>query len=152
MRASFVWPERVYYENTDAGGVVYHAQYLHFYERARTEWLRHLGFSQQALRAEQGVLIVVRHMDIAFIKPALLDDEITIHTELVALKRASMTLQQTISLSAISAKARALDKGHSDQAQSVLLNQTQVQLAVMDAAVRTPCRMPTAMRTALLAS
>lgn len=70
----FEWPVRVYWEDTDAGGVVYHARYLHFLERARSEWLRARGVGQQALRDELGLLFVVYRMDLQFHAPARLDD------------------------------------------------------------------------------
>src|SRR5690349_18850386 len=73
----FAWPVRVYWEDTDAGGVVYHARYLHFLERARTEWLRASGFGQNDLKAGEGVVFVVHAMDIRFNAPARLDDLLT---------------------------------------------------------------------------
>ena len=78
----FVWKVRVYWEDTDAGGVVYHSQYLNFFERARTEWLRSKGVHQEKLVSEDNVLFAIRHMDINFIQAARLDDEldITVHT------------------------------------------------------------------------
>ncbi len=71
---AFEWPARVYWEDTDAGGVVYHARYLHFFERARSEWLRASGIGQQQLRDELGVLFVVHRMELQFNAPARLDD------------------------------------------------------------------------------
>lgn len=81
---------RVYYEDTDAGGVVYHANYLRFSERARTEWLRELGFDQSKL----DVLFVVRKIDIDYLSPAKLDHVITVKTSMENISRASFTLQQ----------------------------------------------------------
>ena len=72
----FSWPVRVYYEDTDVSGVVYHANYLKFFERARTEWLRSLGCSQQALREETGVMFVVTDTAVRYLQPARLDDEL----------------------------------------------------------------------------
>jgi acyl-CoA thioester hydrolase len=79
----FQWPIRVYWEDTDAGGVVYHARYLHFLERARSEWLRADGVGQQQLREEAGIVFVVHRMEIAFNAPARLDDllQATVATE-----------------------------------------------------------------------
>lgn len=96
MSAPFVWPVRVYYEDTDAGGVVYHSQYLNFMERARTEWLRHLGFAQTDLLTEHGVLFVVHSMQIAFQAPARFDDSLYIHSQLQTLGRGSFVCQQQI--------------------------------------------------------
>ena len=70
----FHWPVRVYWEDTDAGGVVYHASYLRFLERARSEWLRAIGIDQSVLRTATGLGFVVKDMQIDFVRPALLDD------------------------------------------------------------------------------
>jgi len=91
----FRWPVRVYYEDTDAGGVVYHASYLAFYERARTEMLRQHHFNQQVLLEEQ-VAFVVRRMTIDFVAAARLDDLLEIQTEVTAMTRATMTFSQLI--------------------------------------------------------
>ena len=78
----FVWKVRVYWEDTDAGGVVYHSRYLNFFERARTEWLREKGVNQAKLAVEDNALFAIRHMDIDFLQAARLDDEldVTVHT------------------------------------------------------------------------
>ncbi len=78
----FVWRVRVYWEDTDAGGVVYHSQYLNFFERARTEWLRAKGVHQAKMARDDNVLFAIRHMDINFVEAARLDDEldITVHS------------------------------------------------------------------------
>ncbi|MHB2094827.1 tol-pal system-associated acyl-CoA thioesterase [Pantoea dispersa] len=91
----FRWPVRVYYEDTDAGGVVYHASYLAFYERARTEMLRQHHFNQQALLEEQ-VAFVVRRMTVDFIAAARLDDLLEIQSEVTAMTRATMMFSQRI--------------------------------------------------------
>jgi len=77
-RTRFDWPVRVYYEDTDAAGVVYYANYLRFFERCRTEWFRELGFSQDALAQREGVLFVVASAEIVYLKPARLDDALLI--------------------------------------------------------------------------
>lgn len=87
---------RVYYEDTDAGGVVYYANYLKFAERARTEMLRDAGISQAALVADEGVVFVVKHVAVDLQKPARLDDLLEIETVLVERKRASFVLEQRI--------------------------------------------------------
>ena len=79
----FSWPVRVYYEDTDAGCVVYYANYLSFMERARTEWLRALGFEQPALAAEHGVLFVVRAVNIDYFKPSRFNDSLQVTVEVV---------------------------------------------------------------------
>lgn len=87
------FPIRVYYENTDAGGVVYHAQYLNFFERARTEYLRSLGFSQQQLLA-QNVAFVVKRLEIDYKIAARLDDQLTIETNIAEIRKASIVFEQ----------------------------------------------------------
>ena len=92
----FVWPIRVYYEDTDAAGVVYHSNYLKYMERARTEWLRTIGFSQEVLREETGNIIVVSELDIKFIRPAKLDDLLEVHSRLIKVTGASFLFEQSI--------------------------------------------------------
>ncbi|MDP0106293.1 tol-pal system-associated acyl-CoA thioesterase [Glaesserella parasuis] len=89
------FPIRVYYEDTDAGGVVYHACYLHFFERARTEFLRQLGFSQQLLLS-QSMAFVVKKMEIDYKKPAYLDDFLTVKSIISELKGAKIVFKQTL--------------------------------------------------------
>ncbi|MEY8205669.1 MAG: tol-pal system-associated acyl-CoA thioesterase [Bermanella sp.] len=105
MSNRFNWPVRVYYEDTDAGGIVYHARYLYFLERARTEWLRHLGFNQSQLK-QQGVLFVVRDMEIKWCSSALLDQALDVSVSVRKIKKASMLMTQTITLGEIE-KVRA---------------------------------------------
>ncbi len=93
---SFSFPARVYFENTDAGGVVYHSEYLKFLERARTEWLRHLGFTHQALGKKYGIIFVASQLAIDFVKPARLDDSIAIGVELESLGRVRIVFHQEI--------------------------------------------------------
>ena len=90
----FVWDARVYFEDTDAGGVVYHANYLKFFERARTEFLRSLGWSQRALLEMKTCAFVVSDLSIQFKRPAKLDDELQIRTTLNTLRRASFVVDQ----------------------------------------------------------
>ncbi len=98
MSATFTWPVRVYYEDTDAGGVVYHAQYLKFMERARTEWLRELGFDQTRLAHEQQKMFVAHAVSIKFAKPARLNDLLLVETSVETMKRASLVFAQNILL------------------------------------------------------
>ncbi|MBI6549886.1 tol-pal system-associated acyl-CoA thioesterase [Xenorhabdus lircayensis] len=91
----FRWPIRVYYEDTDASGVVYHARYLVFYERARTEMLRDKGFHQQYMLDEQ-VGFVVSRMTIDYRKPAKLDDQLFVESEITNIRGASLTFIQQI--------------------------------------------------------
>lgn len=92
---AFHWPMRVYWEDTDAGGIVFYANYLKFFERARTEWLRHLGVNQHDLRETTGGMFVVSTSALNYLRPARLDDMLTISAELTQLSRASMTITQT---------------------------------------------------------
>ena len=90
----FVWKVRVYWEDTDAGGVVYHSRYLNFFERARTEWLRSMGVHQAKLAAEENVVFAIRHMDIDFVQAARLDDEIDVTVHSVNAGGVRMTFSQ----------------------------------------------------------
>ena len=92
----FSWPIRVYYEDTDAGGVVYYANYLKFMERARTEFLRSLGFEQDQLKQEQGIIFAVHSLSAQYKKPAVFNDELIVNTKITALGRASLTFKQSI--------------------------------------------------------
>jgi acyl-CoA thioester hydrolase len=92
----FEWPVRVYYEDTDAGGVVYYANYLRFMERARTEWLRSLGFGQEALMRDAAIAFAVRRIDIDYLLPARLDDELLVEAMIDKVGRASLTFRQRI--------------------------------------------------------
>jgi acyl-CoA thioester hydrolase len=125
---------RVYYEDTDAGGVVYHARYLHFLERARTEWLRALGFEQDRLRAEAGVMFAVRRMDIAFMQPARFNELLLVESALTHHGRASLDFAQ---------RALRADDG------TVCCRAT-VNIACVDAARLRPARIPEDIMTAIL--
>lgn len=120
----FQWPVRVYYEDTDAGGVVYHASYIAFYERARTEMLREHNFSQQAL-LEERVAFVVRRMSIEYHAPARLDDLLEIQTEITTLRRTSMVFTQRIV-----------------NADNKILNEAEVLIACVDPIIMKPKALP----------
>jgi acyl-CoA thioester hydrolase len=90
----FRWPLRVYWEDTDAGGVVFYANYLKFFERARTEWLRAKGLEQQALRTSAGGMFVVTDATLKFHRPARLDDQLLVTTWMLEPGRACMTIGQ----------------------------------------------------------
>ncbi|MFZ2542257.1 MAG: tol-pal system-associated acyl-CoA thioesterase [Gallionella sp.] len=93
---SFSWPIRVYFQDTDAGGVVYHANYLNFMERARTEWMRTYGYSNAGLMNELGVVFVVRSLKLDYLKPALLDDQLNITAQIGDIGRSRISLLQTV--------------------------------------------------------
>ena len=107
MPAVFTWTVRVYYEDTDAGGIVYYANYLKFFERARTEWLRALGIDQHTMRARDGALFVVKNASIDYHAPAKLDDVLTLTLSIEKLGRASVQfVQQACCGAALLASAR----------------------------------------------
>lgn len=118
---------RVYYEDTDAGGIVYYANYLKFMERARTEWLRDLGYEQDDL-LEQSVAFVVKHVEMHNYAPAKFNQLLSIDTQIVELKGASMTFKQTIT-----------------NEQETLLVSAQIKVACVDLAVMKPKRLPAAL-------
>jgi acyl-CoA thioester hydrolase len=115
---------RVYYEDTDAGGIVYYANYLKFMERGRTEWLRELGFEQDVL-LEQNVAFVVKRVEMDNIAPARFNQELSIQSQIVELKSASMTFKQEI-------------KNEQDQ----LLVSALIRIACVDLAAMKPRRIP----------
>ncbi|MGM0553073.1 MAG: tol-pal system-associated acyl-CoA thioesterase [Pseudomonadota bacterium] len=92
----FVWPVRVYYEDTDAGGVVYHANYVKFMERARTEWLRALGFEQDRLREEFGIVFAVRRFSLELQRTARFNDALEVTCVAQAPRRASLEFDQAV--------------------------------------------------------
>lgn len=98
--SQFTWQVRVYYEDTDSGGVVYHSNYLKYMERARTEWLRHLGFEQTDLKDQFNALFVVHSMQITFKKPAKFNDLLTVVNALTAIGHGSLIFSQEIKLNA----------------------------------------------------
>ena len=93
---AFVWPVRVYWEDTDAGGVVYYANYLKFMERARSEWLRARGFEQDVLRDEAGVVFVVRRVEIDYLSPARFNEQLEVSVQLHEMGRASLSVRQEL--------------------------------------------------------
>ncbi|HEY8509307.1 MAG TPA: tol-pal system-associated acyl-CoA thioesterase [Steroidobacteraceae bacterium] len=128
---SFSWPVRVYWEDTDGGGIVYYANYLRFLERARTEWLRSLGFSQQRLAAESGIIFTVVNLSVEYRRPARLDDELDVRCEVHATGGASFRFDQWIY------------RGEE------LLLQAQVKVACVDARTMRPRRVPEQISKAL---
>jgi acyl-CoA thioester hydrolase len=94
--SDFQWPIRVYYEDTDAGGVVFYANYLKFFERARTEMLRYSGFEQDQLITEQRLIFVVRSVQIDYLKSARFNDSLIVSTKIVMAKKVSLNFEQVI--------------------------------------------------------
>jgi acyl-CoA thioester hydrolase len=95
-KCPFRWPIRIYYEDSDAGGLVYHANYLRFLERARTERLRALGFELDALQREHGVMFVVRSMELDFLKPARFNEMLWVTAEFEQVRSASLFFRQAV--------------------------------------------------------
>ncbi len=96
MPAEFNWPIRVYYEDTDAAGIVFYANYLRYMERARTEWLRSIGYEHALLKNRHGILFAVKNVGIEYIKPAHLDELLTVSSILTKTRGASLVFLQTI--------------------------------------------------------
>ena len=126
IRKAFVWQVKVYWEDTDAGGVVYHSRYLNFFERARTEWLRSRGIQQSKMAREDGVIFTIRHMEIDWLQAARLDDELDISVHSVTAGASRLHFVQEMS--------RAGDR--------VLLATAEVTAACLDAATFKPVRIP----------
>jgi acyl-CoA thioester hydrolase len=97
-KATFQWKLRVYWEDTDAGGIVFYANYLKFFERARTEWLRSLGTEQQQLKDATGGMFVVAETKVRYLRPARLDDELVVTASLLKSGGATMTIAQQVQL------------------------------------------------------
>jgi len=92
----FIWPVRVYWEDTDAGGVVYYANYLKFMERARTEWLRALDIEQMPLKEQEGILMVVAHVDVSYRRPARYGDLLQVVCSMSEIGKVSLTFEQRV--------------------------------------------------------
>ena len=129
----FTWPVRVYWEDTDAGGIVFYANYLKFFERARTEWLRSLGVGQHGLREQTGGMFIVLETHVRYAKPARLDDELLVTAAVKEWGRASLIMTQ-----------QALDaSGHG------LLCEGTIRIGWVDALRLQPARIPPVILEAL---
>jgi len=127
--SGFSWPARVYWEDTDGGGIVYYANYLRFLERARTEWLRQQGYSQQRLAREEAILFTVVSLEIEYRAPARLDDELEVSCEPRPQGQASLRFAQCIYRRTAGAERE-------------LLAEAQVRVACLDARTLRPRRLP----------
>ena len=125
----FQHPIRIYWEDTDAGGIVFYANYLKFFERARTEWLRELGFGQQLLREETRGMFVVSETTVKYLAPARLDDTLTVTAQLQEAGRASLTIAQ---------RAYLPTPGQADR----LLAEATIRLGWVDSTTLKPGRIP----------
>ena len=128
-----IFPLRVYYEDTDAGGIVYYANYLRFAERARTEYLRSVGADLQTILAEDGIAFTVRQCSVDYMSPAFLDDPLEVHTRFLEVRGASLRAEQVV-------------KRKTDELASL-----NVRIACVGDDGR-PRRMPTALRSVLSSS
>ena len=135
--AIFQWPIRVYWEDTDAGGIVFYANYLKFFERSRTEWLRSLGIAQQRLKDESGGLFVVTRTSIRYLRPARLDDELIVTASLIETGRASLIIKQQ----ALLKTEQTTQTPNPGQANTLLCEGT-IRIGWVDAASLKPTRMP----------
>ena len=131
MAELFVHPIRIYWEDTDAGGIVFYANYLKFFERARTEWLRHLGLEQQRLRETTGGMFVVTHTSLRYLLPARLDEVIHVSAQLKDKGRASLSLEQ--------------QAARHDGLVTSLLCEGSIRIGWVDAASMRPARIPTSL-------
>jgi acyl-CoA thioester hydrolase len=131
----FSWPLRIYWEDTDAGGIVFYANYLKFFERARTEWLRSLGIEQHSLREQTGGMFIVSETQVRYLQPARLDDELIVTAALADTGRASMMIRQQAFL-----KSAAAPK---------LLAEASIRIGWVDATSLKPARLPSSILDSL---
>lgn len=129
---AFEFPVRVYWEDTDAGGIVFYANYLKFFERARTEWLRSLGVGQHALREQTGGMFVVTDARIRYLRSARLDDELIVTAQLEKAGSASLTIVQQA----------LLKPEQTTGQQATLLSEGSIRIGWVDAATLRPARIP----------
>ena len=129
---AFHWPVRIYWEDTDAGGIVFYANYLKFFERARTEWLRSLGLGQQRLREQTGGMFVVTDARLRYLRPARLDDQLLVTAKLEEKGRASLTIVQQA----------LLNQEHMNLGDPVLLSEGTIRIGWVDSATMRPARIP----------
>lgn len=129
---AFDWPVRVYYEDTDAGGVVYHSQYLNFCERARTEWLRALGIEQPVLLAQDKLVFVVHSLSANYLQPAKFDDALIIRSTIEQMSRASIAFNQLV------------------LRDEQVLFEMRVKVASVDADKMRACKMPESLRAIMM--
>ena len=130
MTQEFEWSIRVYYEDTDAGGVVYYANYLKFYERARTEWLNQLKINQIHL-LEQDIAFVVTHAEIDYFRPARLNQSLLVTSRITKVTAATVGFEQKLWL---------IDENHPNERE--LLNQATIKVACLKLNTFSPCRLP----------
>lgn len=152
--ATFTWPVRVYWEDTDAGGIVFYANYLKFFERARTEWLRSLGIAQHTLKERSGGMFVVTDTSVRYRQPARLDDQLLVTATLAECGRASMTIAQqaylkpdvsTLSNEELMSQSKSCETTDTD----ALLCEGSIRIGWVNAHTLRPGRIPAAVLDAL---
>jgi len=144
----FLWPVRVYYEDTDSGGVVYYANYLKFMERARTEWLRVQGIEQDRLIEQEGVIFAVRSIQVDYLKPARFNQLLNVSVEPVRSGKASFTFRQQITWAAANPELTSVTPRASTSQKQTLNDKTSllcegiVKIACLDAKSLRPVPIP----------
>lgn len=140
--ADFCWPVRVYYEDTDHGGVVYYANYLKFMERARTEWLRARGVEQDELAEQHGLIFVVRSVQLDYLQPGRFNQLLSVSVKVAEAGKASLTFDQTINL--------LTNEGTEGEDRGGLLCQGKIKIACLDAHTLKPRAIPSPIRQEIL--
>lgn len=133
---TFLLPIRVYYEDTDAGGVVYHSNYINFFERARTEWLRQLGYELDELARDEQLLFVVRAVSCEYLRPAIFNDELFVSAEIIEMGKTSIQFKQKVMRA-----VKANDSTNTEDA-CVVLAEGLVTVVSVDAKKFRPKRLP----------
>jgi acyl-CoA thioester hydrolase len=128
---AYAWPVRVYYEDTDAGGVVYYANYLRFFERCRTEWMRSIGFGQREMAERDGVVFVVAAAEVKYIRPARLDDQLVVDARIAEQFASYVVFEQAV------------------RRDEQVLCRSRMKVACVDARSMRPTRLPAALAAAL---
>ena len=142
---AFEFPIRVYWEDTDAGGIVFYANYLKYFERARTEWLRALGIGQWALREQTGGMFVVADATLKYLRPARLDDELIVTASLQTSGRTALVVAQQAWLKPLGAPLAQAASAAPDQTPSTLLCEGTVRIGWVDSQSMKPARIPNAL-------
>lgn len=132
---TFILPIRVYYEDTDAGGVVYHSNYIKFFERARTEWLRQLGYELDQLVDDEQLIFVVRALNCDYLRPAVFNDELFVSAEIISLGKTSILFKQKVM------RARKSTDNNSNDV-CIILAEGQVTVVSVDSVRFKPKRLP----------
>ena len=144
--ADFSWPVRVYYEDTDHGGVVYYANYLKFMERARTEWLRARGVEQDVLAEQQGLIFAVRSAQLDYFKPGKFNQLLSVSVKVVEAGKASLIFEQAV----VVEKNLLINEGNAEVESGELLCQGRIKIACLDANSLKPRAIPAPLRQEIL--